>query len=146
MDVRDSPDSHSSSGQVDSRLEKSSEPPEQPALLAELERLRAENARLLRLLALSPAQALPPGPVQSGVFDAPPGSVTTQSTPQTKVAFLRHAVRGADRHLRNTVGEHPDRGVRVAARRARRVAQGISPRGPGPPSAYNVRDHRSSVR
>lgn len=39
-------------------------------LQVELERLRAENARLLRLLRLSPSQAGPPGPAQSGVFDA----------------------------------------------------------------------------
>ena len=32
---------------------------------AELTRLRAENARLLRLLKLTPQQAAPPGPAQA---------------------------------------------------------------------------------
>lgn len=36
-------------------------------------RLQAENARLLRLLELTPKQAAPPGPVQTGFFDARPG-------------------------------------------------------------------------
>ena len=35
-------------------------------------RLRAENARLLRLLELTPKQAAPPGPVQTGFFEARP--------------------------------------------------------------------------
>jgi transcriptional regulator with XRE-family HTH domain len=34
------------------------------AVAAELARLRAENARLLRMLELSPRQASPPGPAQ----------------------------------------------------------------------------------
>src|SRR4051794_4510194 len=38
-------------------------------------RLRAENARLERLLELTPQQARPPGPVQTGVFDGEPGPV-----------------------------------------------------------------------
>lgn len=52
----------------------------QPAKVAELAKeleglrtltaqLRAENARLLRLLELTPRQAAPPGPVQTGLFD-----------------------------------------------------------------------------
>jgi hypothetical protein len=36
-------------------------------------RLQAENARLLRLLELTPEQAAPPGPVQTGVFEGRPG-------------------------------------------------------------------------
>jgi hypothetical protein len=36
-------------------------------------RLQAENARLLRLLALSPVEARPPGPTQLGWFEAAPG-------------------------------------------------------------------------
>lgn len=36
------------------------------AVAAELERLRAENARLLRLLRLTPTEAAPPGPAQAG--------------------------------------------------------------------------------
>jgi hypothetical protein len=35
------------------------------AIEAELARLRAENARLLRLLKLTPQQAAPPGPAQA---------------------------------------------------------------------------------
>ncbi len=45
------------------------------AVAAELARLRAENARLLKMLELSPRQAAPPGPAQAGFFDAPPGPV-----------------------------------------------------------------------
>ena len=41
----------------------------------ELEELRAENARLLRLLKLTRAEAAPPRPAQAGLFDAPPGPV-----------------------------------------------------------------------
>jgi hypothetical protein len=33
-----------------------------------LAQLRAENARLLKMLELSPRQAAPPGPVQAGCF------------------------------------------------------------------------------
>ena len=36
------------------------------AVAAELARLRAENARLLKMLELSPRQAAPPGPAQAG--------------------------------------------------------------------------------
>jgi hypothetical protein len=35
------------------------------AVVAELARLRAENARLLRLLKLTPQQAAPPSPAQA---------------------------------------------------------------------------------
>ena len=57
-------------------------------LRAQVQRLRSENARLLRLLALSPSQARPPGPIQTGLFDAAPGSVHAGSPPQTKVGFF----------------------------------------------------------
>jgi len=67
-------------GRLDSRLPK--------AVAAELARLRSENARLLRLLELSPEQAALPRPAQSGFFDAPPGSVHGGSTPEEKVAFF----------------------------------------------------------
>lgn len=66
-----------------------------PALVDELAELRsqvaalrAENARLLRLLKLTPRQAAPPGPVQTGFFEAPPGPVHSGSPPKTKVAFF----------------------------------------------------------
>jgi hypothetical protein len=59
------------------------------AVAAELARLRAENARLLRMLELSPRQATPPGPAQAGFFDAPPGPVHRDSPNDAKVAFFR---------------------------------------------------------
>ncbi|MFC5100269.1 hypothetical protein [Kibdelosporangium philippinense] len=41
--------------------------------------LRAENTRLLRLLELTPKQAAPPGPIQTGFFEAHPGPVDRRS-------------------------------------------------------------------
>jgi hypothetical protein len=58
------------------------------AVEAELGRLRAENARLLRLLRLTPQQAAPPGPAQVAYFEAPPGLVNDGSPPEAKVAFF----------------------------------------------------------
>ena len=57
------------------------------AVEAELVRLRAENARLLRLLKLTSQQAAPPGPAQAAYFEAPPGLVDDGSSPTAKVAF-----------------------------------------------------------
>jgi superfamily II DNA or RNA helicase len=57
------------------------------AVEAELVRLWAENARLLRLLKLTPQQAAPPGPAQAAYFEAPPGLVYDGSPPGAKVAF-----------------------------------------------------------
>jgi superfamily II DNA or RNA helicase len=57
------------------------------AVDAELVRLRAENARLLRLLKLTPQQAAPSGPAQAAYFEAPPGLVDDGSPPNAKVAF-----------------------------------------------------------
>jgi hypothetical protein len=59
------------------------------AVAAELARLRAENARLLKMLELSPRQAAPPDPAQAGFFDAPPGPVHKDSPNDAKVAFFR---------------------------------------------------------
>lgn len=59
-----------------------------PDAAEELVRLRAENARLLRMLQLSRRQAAPPGPVQGGFFDAPPGPVHNESPNPAKVAFF----------------------------------------------------------
>jgi hypothetical protein len=53
----------------------------------EIARLQAENARLLRLLNLTPTEARPPGPIQTGIFDAAPGAVHAGSSPAEKVAF-----------------------------------------------------------
>ena len=50
--------------------------------------LRAENARLLRLLKLSRRDAAPPGPAQIGFFEAPPGALHARSAPETKVALF----------------------------------------------------------
>jgi superfamily II DNA or RNA helicase len=58
------------------------------AVAAELRRLRAENARLLRLLELTPREAAPPGPAQAGFFEAPPGPVHANSPAEEKVAFF----------------------------------------------------------
>jgi len=54
----------------------------------ELTELRAENARLRRLLKLTRAEASPPGPAQAGFFDAPPGPVHAGSPPEAKVALF----------------------------------------------------------
>lgn len=56
-------------------------------LRAEVERLGAENARLLRLLELTPTQAQPPGPAQTAIFESAPGGVHAGSPPADKVAF-----------------------------------------------------------
>ena len=58
------------------------------ALTAELASLRAENARLLRLLKVTRQEAAPPGPAQTGFFEAPPGTVHAGSPPEVKVAFF----------------------------------------------------------
>jgi hypothetical protein len=55
---------------------------------AELEHLRAENARLLRLLKLTREQAALPRPAQAGLFEAPPGPVHRDSPPAEKVSFF----------------------------------------------------------
>jgi hypothetical protein len=55
---------------------------------AELARLRAENARLLKLLRLSPQQAAPPVPGQAAFFEASPGVVHHRSPQEAKVAFF----------------------------------------------------------
>ena len=68
----------------------------QPAELAEelaelrelTTQLRTENARLLRLLELTPKQAAPPGPIQTGFFEAHPGLVDRRSAPEVKVDFF----------------------------------------------------------
>lgn len=51
-------------------------------------RLQAENARLLRLLELTPKEAAAPGPVQMRFFDTPPGPIDRQSPPEVKVDFF----------------------------------------------------------
>ena len=51
--------------------------------------LRMENQRLLTMLRLTSAQARPPGPVQTGIFDQAPGNVDVASSAASKVAFFR---------------------------------------------------------
>ena len=46
---------------------------ESAALRTQAVQLCAENTRLLRLLDLTPQQARPPGPEQTGIFDGQPG-------------------------------------------------------------------------
>jgi hypothetical protein len=58
------------------------------ALQARITELQAENARLLKLLALTPQQARPPGPAQTGWYERNPGPVTDRSSPDQKVAFF----------------------------------------------------------
>src|SRR6266581_8796903 len=57
-------------------------------VVRELAELRAENARLLRLLELTPREAAPPGPAQAGFFEAPPGPVHAGSPAEAKVALF----------------------------------------------------------
>ena len=52
-------------------------------------RLRAENVRLRRLLALTPQQARPPEGSQSGLSLDRPGPVATTSSEQDKIRFFR---------------------------------------------------------
>ena len=59
------------------------------AVAAELTRLRTENARLLKMLELSPRQAAPPGPAKPVFSDAPPGPVHKDSPNDAKVAFFQ---------------------------------------------------------
>src|ERR1700728_4647694 len=59
------------------------------ALREQVAQLRIENARLLRLLELTPQQARLPDPVQTGIFDAPPGFVHAGSPPASKVRFFQ---------------------------------------------------------
>jgi len=58
------------------------------ALRSLVQRLRAEKARLLRLLELSPREARPPGPAQLGWAHASSGPVHAGSEPGEKVRFF----------------------------------------------------------
>jgi hypothetical protein len=57
-------------------------------LRAQVSRLEAENAWLVRLLELSPRDRERAGPAQTGVFEAPPGLVNAGSPLSQKVAFF----------------------------------------------------------
>lgn len=56
--------------------------------MRQLARLRAQNARLLKLLRLSPQQAVPPVPGQAAFFEASPGVAHHRSPQEAKVAFF----------------------------------------------------------
>lgn len=58
-------------------------------LAVQVARLRAENARLRRLLELTPEQARPPAGAQTGLFLDRPGPVTAASAGPDKVRFFR---------------------------------------------------------
>ena len=74
-------------------------------LNGELERLRAENSRLRRLLELTPEQARPPGAAQAGLFLERPGPVTSVSSARDKVRFF-HALFAARRDVYATRWEN----------------------------------------
>jgi hypothetical protein len=59
-----------------------------PESVAEPEELRAENARLMRLLKLSGGEAAVADPAQSGLFVAPPGPAHIGSPAEAKVALF----------------------------------------------------------
>ena len=63
-------------------------PSESAELRSLVARLESDNARLLRLLELTPRQAAAPGPVQAGWFEARPGPVTGSSPAAAKVALF----------------------------------------------------------
>ena len=58
--------------------------------------LRAENARLLKLLNLTGAQAQARGPAQIAIFEQAPGAVDASSPAAAKVAFFRALLRARD--------------------------------------------------
>lgn len=64
------------------------------ALRAELQRLRAENARLANLLRLTPQEQRPPGPEQQAATH--PSEVTQASSPQAKIDLFRSLFRARD--------------------------------------------------
>lgn len=65
-------------------------------LRAQIDRLRAENARLLKLLQPTPEQARPARPAQTAVFDQALGAVDASSPAAAKVAFFRALFRARD--------------------------------------------------
>jgi hypothetical protein len=55
-------------------------------LRATIDKLRAENALLQRLLDLRPGESCPPGASQTGIFESAPGAVHNKSPAEDKVA------------------------------------------------------------
>jgi hypothetical protein len=66
------------------------------ALRARVAELEADNAHLRGLLRLSPDNARRPGGAQTAMFEAAPGSVTTASSSEAKVAFYRALFRSRE--------------------------------------------------
>ena len=91
---------------------------------AEVAALRAENARLRRLLDLTPEQARPPAATQTGLFLDRPGPVTASSSGPDKVRFFRTLVRRPHRRVRDQMGERADGPFGVVACGRGRVAEG----------------------
>ena len=104
------------------------------ALAVELARLRAENARLLRLLNLTRQEAAPPGPWQSGLFEAPPGLVHADSPPEAKVALFG-ALFAARTDVYAIRWETPGRGRLAGFRPCAAGGEGGPARGPRLPAA-----------
>ena len=92
------------------------------SLEAELVRLRAENERLHRLLQLTPEQARPPGPTQTGLFLDHPGPVTSSSAGGDKVRFFR-TLFAARRDVYATRWENIRTGNRAGPRRSRAAGE-----------------------
>src|SRR5712671_2334250 len=103
---------------------------------AELTRLRAENARLLRLLKLTPQQAAPPGPARAAYFEAPPGPSARRVAAGRENSVLPRAVRCPHRRVRGPVRQPAYRQTWMASGGPRRLAQGRPARGPGLPAAH----------
>src|SRR6184192_80673 len=83
---------------------------------AELTRLRAENARLLRLLKLTPQQAAPPGPAQAAYSEAPPGPSARRVAAGRESSVLRRAVRCPRRRVRGPIRQPAYRQTWMASR------------------------------
>ena len=96
------------------------------ALERELGELRQENARLTRLLELTKDEAEPAKGSQTAWFDQAPGSVTSESSPDAKVAFFA-ALFGARRDVYACGGRTPARASRGGCRPSR--AAGARARG-----------------
>ena len=67
-------------------------------LRRELEELRRENARLIKLLRMTDQEARPAQPMQTAFFDRAPGWVDAASAPEVKVEFFA-ALFGARRDV-----------------------------------------------
>ena len=111
---------------------------------AEVAALRAENARLRRLLDLTPEQARPARCHADGAVPRPSWSGDRVVVRAGQGAVLPHAVRRPHRRVRDPVGERADGPFGVVACGRGRVAEGHEPAvsaldGPGGRSAPDRR-------